>query len=127
MSEQGAAAAKLCRVCGEDCSTRQRVRDKQGRYVCKDCLDRAKAQHGGAAAGGSGEVGGETPSGSDDWLFGDIPRTEPCPSCQAPVRDDQQICLRCGYNKRSGKKVRSRVIEEKKKRSQSRSVRRTPG
>lgn len=53
-------SSKVCTVCREDCSTRERTKDKQGRYTCKACLDahkqrvesaRAQAQAAGAAPG----------------------------------------------------------------------------
>lgn len=35
------SAAKVCRICGEDCSNRPRVRDQFGRYYCRPCARRA--------------------------------------------------------------------------------------
>lgn len=54
------ASGKVCTVCREDCSTRERTKDKQGRYTCKACLDahkqrvesaRVQAQAAGATPG----------------------------------------------------------------------------
>jgi len=38
MSDTG--TEKLCVICGEDCSTRPRIKDKQGRYACRACYER---------------------------------------------------------------------------------------
>lgn len=35
------STAKVCRICGEDCSNRPRVRDQFGRYYCRPCARRA--------------------------------------------------------------------------------------
>src|SRR5688572_18235466 len=37
-----AVAAKVCSVCGIDCSAMKRAKDPQGRYICGDCLERAR-------------------------------------------------------------------------------------
>ncbi len=35
------STAKVCRICGEDCTNRPRVRDQFGRYYCRLCARRA--------------------------------------------------------------------------------------
>ncbi len=37
-----AVAAKICSVCGIDCSAKKRAKDANGRYICADCLERAR-------------------------------------------------------------------------------------
>lgn len=32
--------AKICTVCGIDCSSKPRTKDPQGRYTCRECYDR---------------------------------------------------------------------------------------
>ena len=34
----GEAVPKLCRICGQDCSRRDRVRNAQGQYACSECF-----------------------------------------------------------------------------------------
>jgi len=36
--------AKLCVVCGEDCSAKPRVKDERGNYACRECADAAAQQ-----------------------------------------------------------------------------------
>ena len=37
-----AVAAKICSVCGIDCSAMKRAKDANGRYICSECLERAR-------------------------------------------------------------------------------------
>ncbi|MCI0364899.1 MAG: hypothetical protein L0219_13560 [Phycisphaerales bacterium] len=36
--------AKICGLCGADCSDRPRIKDKNGKYFCKTCHDEARAR-----------------------------------------------------------------------------------
>src|SRR6185503_2938088 len=46
MSES--AMAKVCGLCGQDCSGRARTKDKSGKYFCKTCYDQAMAKRAGS-------------------------------------------------------------------------------
>lgn len=37
---------KICRVCLDDCSSRPRVREPDGQYICRDCFDMEQATAG---------------------------------------------------------------------------------
>ncbi|MBN1345655.1 MAG: hypothetical protein JXQ73_23385 [Phycisphaerae bacterium] len=54
MSTQPPTVQKVCRLCGEDCAERPRVKDHKGRYYCRACyvkawqkLETRQAQEGG--------------------------------------------------------------------------------
>jgi len=91
--------AKICVVCGEDCSQRQRVRDAQGRYTCKECVEKRAAAKPAAVA---------APAGVDAAMAGfDF---EPCPGCSAPLAAKAGVCMTCGYNKATGKQIKTKVV-----------------
>jgi hypothetical protein len=123
-------ATKNCIVCGEDCAQRDRVKDRQGRYICKPCYDKAKSKkaaareaEGKAAATGTANNGPATgttkngPRRSFDLTvlqeLADQERTAPaldvvasiCPSCRQPRERWAPICPSCGYNMQTGQKV----------------------
>jgi hypothetical protein len=49
MSPQGQPSAKVCVLCGQDCSTRPRVKDQHGRYYCRECHEKEKQSRTAAA------------------------------------------------------------------------------
>lgn len=115
-------ATKNCIVCGEDCSQRDRVKDRQGRYICKPCYEKAKQKKAAAAeakkkAKPAADAGknGATPS-FDLSLFqelADQERTAPaldvvasiCPHCRKPRERWVPVCPECGYNIQTGMRV----------------------
>ncbi len=93
------AAAKLCVRCGVDCSNRPRVKDAQGRYVCRVCLD-AKA------------APAPIPVADDALPIGLVeePAAAPagpqiCPSCGSSIPHGGAICVQCGFDVRKGAKL----------------------
>lgn len=115
------AGTKTCLICGEDCSNRPRVKDPQGRYTCKACLEKAKAAKEGApprktsapAPAAMTDDAGVLSKLIDDSLKQQGP---PCTSCGSPMSADQVICVRCGFNKASGKAARTQVLAAPKER-----------
>jgi hypothetical protein len=91
--------AKVCIVCGKDCSSIDRIKDEQGRYTCKPCAD---AKAGKAPSKGKG-------SDKDLAALYERPQTKQCPQCDKPVPHDAEICVACGYNMRAGKKVKTKL------------------
>jgi hypothetical protein len=92
--------AKVCIVCGKDCSTIDRVKDEQGRYTCKPCHDAKSGKTGSA------------PSAKSDRDIANLyerPQSRPCPQCDKPVPSDAEICVACGYNLRAGKRVKTKL------------------
>lgn len=94
--------AKICVVCGEDCSQRQRVRDAQGKYTCKDCVEKRAAAKPAAAAPRTAPAEVDAAMAGFDF--------EPCPGCGAPLAGKANICMSCGYNKTTGKQIKTKVV-----------------
>jgi hypothetical protein len=94
--------AKICVVCGEDCSQRQRVRDAQGKYTCKDCVEKRAAAKPAAAAPRTAPAEVDAAMAGFDF--------EPCPGCGAPLAGKANICMTCGYNKATGKQIKTKVV-----------------
>jgi hypothetical protein len=138
------SAAKTCVHCGQDCARKPRTKDGQGRYMCRECVDRltakaapaaaAPARVGARASGAAAAVsvkaapakaaaksGGPT-AGDDDAvmaaLMADAP--DPCPGCTAPMTKGAVICSFCGHNLQTGEASQTRVLrmtKEKKEKS----------
>ena len=126
-------SAKVCVVCAEDCSARPRIKDNEGRYACKACVEKKKAAPRPAAAAARAPARSAT-------LLEDEPYVDPvlaelasgvqvvesataCPSCGLPISG--AVCMSCGYNAATGKAVSTRV--KKPKRDMPRVKVRLPG
>ncbi len=111
MSNEPASAAKVCKVCKQDCSNRPRQRDKEGRYTCQDCLDKlAKAK------GGSKPVGEQ--SALDPGLAAALKGVDQtamtaCPNCGVLLKPGAVLCTGCGYDLEKGRPLRTRLSVEK--------------
>lgn len=112
-------ASKTCALCGCDCTCRPRVKDAKGRYYCRECYDNAnqKARRPSAAArysvGAADRAVRRAPHEPVDALQGllQAERAEPpaskpiaCPGCGATTGGGV-ICLACGYDIRTGKRL----------------------
>ncbi len=51
---------KLCKLCGEDCSERKRVKDPKGSYYCRTCYENAIRRIKAKQAAQQPAVGEET-------------------------------------------------------------------
>lgn len=126
MSEPAAqpGSAKSCSVCGMDVSGRPRVKDAQGRYMCKECFDKAKAARDRrkapppvpAAASKSDQVD----LADNSFLLGmgkadsvSSQGTKPCPECGRPLAPGAAVCVGCGFNLETGKRMQVKVIKAK--------------
>lgn len=139
-SRPSPAGPKVCSVCGEDCSAKARSKDAQGRYVCGDCVAKASAAKASAVKAGAATAGGAKPAGAGvsaaaTGRAGTPPARQPaasaadddvmsklvneslelgkhgCPNCHARMKQAQTICVNCGYNRESGKMLRT--VEQK--------------
>lgn len=121
------AGEKVCVVCREDCSNRPRAKDSQGRYVCGTCLEERKARKAQQAAQPATQPArkperSSQPNPQPDpmvaALIGDIPDpTAPenqCPNCAKLIQPGSAICMNCGFNIASGKKIRTQVAKAQK-------------
>ncbi len=130
-------AVKQCVVCGEDCANKPRVKDPKGRYYCKPCYNRAAAERrekqrqrdlegsresspppndpgNESTAGGLG-LGSllDDPDASGSGMGMGIGMADgTCPECGNGYEAGAVICVNCGYNLRSGKKLQASVIED---------------
>lgn len=138
-SRPSPAGPKVCSLCGEDCSAKARSKDAQGRYVCGDCVAKASAAKASAAKASAVKAGaapaGAGVSAAATGRAGTPPARQPaastadddvmsklvneslelgkhgCPNCHARMKQAQTICVTCGYNRESGKMLRT--VEQK--------------
>lgn len=118
-------ASKVCTVCNADCADRPRVKDEFGRYTCKACFD--KQARGAAAPAPKSAPRVVTPPpvarGFDDDGLDlrsaamieakmqpvDLPEAQSCPKCHGFMSGEQRLCMRCGYDRKRGSVVNTRV------------------
>src|SRR5215831_19131612 len=109
MTADPTTTTKLCTVCGIDCSGKPRIKDQQGRYICKECFDKAKqtrqTQKNPAPAATAPAAGTDVPTEGDNSFLLDLASakestglkgTKPCPECGRAVPTDAVICIGCG-------------------------------
>jgi hypothetical protein len=125
MSADPTIAAKLCTVCGIDCAGKPRIKDQQGRYICKECFDKAKqtrqTQKNPPAPAPVAEAKAAVPAEGDNSFLLDIGSkestgiagTKPCPECGRAVPAQAVLCIGCGYNLSTGKRLQVKVIKAK--------------
>jgi membrane associated rhomboid family serine protease len=133
------SGAKICAICGEDCSTRPRVKDPKGRYFCRSCYERAMRRRQA--------VGSPRPPEPVD-IFDAIQRSEGaeadegaaprfdistapglafggyrCPGCDAELPIGTVICVKCGIHVGTGRSVlTSRALVESELRQRAERV-----
>lgn len=119
--------AKLCTVCGIDCSSIPRIKDQQGRYICKECFDKAKqtrqTQKNPTPAPAPARAVAAAPDLNDNTFLLNlgskestgIQGTKPCPECGRAMPANAVICIGCGYNTSTGKRHAVKVIKTKQK------------
>ncbi|MHC4064795.1 MAG: hypothetical protein ACYSUQ_02230 [Planctomycetota bacterium] len=131
MPTQQGSAAKTCRLCGQDCSDKPRVKDKRGQYYCRDCYEKARSSRQAASAAkptapppsppSAGEATGKAAgSGGDSAASLDLlaqlaahGRSAPvvekqgprCPGCSKPLAQGVVVCTNCGYDLRTGQRL----------------------
>ncbi len=112
MDNQATPAAKVCRVCNQDVSKKPRQKDAQGRYVCQECLDKAKTRDGNAGrAAASADANGVDPGLAAALAGVDQTAMSPCPGCGTLLKPDAALCTNCGFDLSKGKAIKTRVQE----------------
>jgi hypothetical protein len=113
---------KVCIYCAEDCSSRPRTKDAQGRYACRSCHEAALAKARPAAAvATAAPEDGPIPI-EDDLLMGladGAPvavASSACPGCGHPLHG-AVVCIRCGFNTSTGKAASIKVQKPGKART----------
>ncbi|MCL4741607.1 MAG: hypothetical protein KJZ54_05315 [Phycisphaerales bacterium] len=107
--------AKVCVICKQDCSGRPHVKDKQGRYACRACIEKQQARSASKPTlqpqpGGMDPVMARLVEGSV------AVKSTPCPQCSSPIPPGGVVCVQCGFNTETGKSMRTRVtVEEPEK------------
>lgn len=123
-------AAKVCRICMVDCGDHPRVKDELGRYTCKACYDREEALNNAAlrrAAGAPPARQLHEDNATADLRAAamieakteplDLPDSKACPKCHGYLPETERLCMRCGFDRRRGCRVATRVECEKAKRT----------
>lgn len=114
---------KVCSRCGLDCSHKQRAKDTQGRYICQDCLDKARAAAKSptpAPKPAAPPPARSTPPAAqaapdDGGVLGKLidesvaQAKHGCPNCHARMKQDQILCVKCGFNLERGKQMQTVV------------------
>ena len=93
------APQKVCILCGEDCSSRPRVKDAQGRYSCKAC-------HAAALE----EATRRAPQPAAFEPEPEFQMTTACPSCGTPTAGT--LCRACGYDSNISRAPKVAVTRE---------------
>jgi hypothetical protein len=133
MTADPTTTTKLCTVCGIDCAGKPRIKDQQGRYICKECFDKAKQtrqtqKNPPAPAPVAAAAKASAPTEGDNSFLLDIGSkestgiagTKPCPECGRAMPSNAVICIGCGYNASTGKRHTVKVIKTKEKASKDR-------
>lgn len=122
-----ASPAKSCSICGIDVTGKPRAKDAQGRYLCQDCLAKARQtkdvqKNPPAPAPQNPGAKPQTPPPDNDnsFLLGLGAKnsvaesgTKPCPECGRALASDAVICVGCGYNFERGKRMQVKVVKAK--------------
>ncbi|MBY0308275.1 MAG: hypothetical protein K2Q09_05995 [Phycisphaerales bacterium] len=100
--------AKICSICHSDCSTRPRVKDELGRYACRTCFDTAPAAPQAPPPDDALDLRAAAMIEARSQAA-ELPVAHSCPRCEGYLAADQRLCLRCGYDRKRGAKVLTRV------------------
>ncbi|MBX3385196.1 MAG: hypothetical protein KF768_01350 [Phycisphaeraceae bacterium] len=123
MTQQAPTDEKRCSLCGKDVSTRTRATDAQGRFICAECLEKARAarpaQQAPAPTAQTGRSRApDRASGPDDVMSRLVDESleqakSGCPNCRAPFKPNQVICVKCGYHREKGAALHTTVQKPK--------------
>ncbi len=123
MPQEPGSTAKLCGICGRDCSSKPRIKDAQGRYFCRECVEKKQRAKGAAPAASATPAGARPPTGKpqaaapadqqslmarlvDESVGSAAGR---CPGCGRPLKPDAVICTQCGFHRAAGQVITTQV------------------
>lgn len=122
--------SKICEVCKQDVSSKPRVKDAQGRYLCKECAQKlaakktAKAGEPGTGARGRPGSAGATGAaigtlGDDFWKSSMQPGqgATMCPGCSNILAGGSVLCTRCGFDLVKGKVLKTQILKATKEKT----------
>lgn len=130
---------KVCMICAQDCTDRPRIKNSKGQYACRACVaktqkapaakspaatpSRSSEQRGSASrSAGSAAAPVTGVAAMEEWMsqstrgqiaLGKVEQPK-CAQCQHPMMPGEVICMGCGMNTQSGKKVRTRIQKAEK-------------
>ncbi len=117
------AQPKTCSICGIDVSNKPRSKDAKGRYVCQECVTKARqaqSARSAPAAPKSDAAKADNDQGGNAFLLGMGSKnaiaetgTKACPECGRALTADATICVGCGYSFEKGKRLQVKVIKAK--------------
>jgi hypothetical protein len=113
-------ATATCTICAGPLAGGTPVTDAKGRPVCDSCVERAKKAKLAAKAPAKPTAKGGKPAAvdqPDDNAFllelggkaQALSGGKPCPQCELVMNQQDRVCLSCGYDFESGKKVRTKI------------------
>lgn len=99
-SNAAVTGSKVCIYCGEDCSDRPRVRDRQNRYACRDCAATASKdwENQGPL---TDHIDPAIVMAPEPKLKAEVVRVD-CPVCMREIRPPETRCERCNYDSQVG-------------------------
>lgn len=115
-------SGKVCTICGEDCSTKPRTKDGNGRYYCKPCYEQANAQRKARAVSARPAAADVLDLESEpasmnmlDRLIASAPPvavTAHCSQCGFVLPPGGIICTHCGFNEQTKSVVRKTKVKQ---------------
>ncbi len=123
MADVSGTTTKVCASCAKDVSKLPRTKDAKGNYLCQECLAKFKAKQPAAAVAKPtkpASTKAAVPAESDvlSKLLADSPGVELCPNCGGGIQVNSKICIRCGFNKETGKALKVQVELAKKEKGE---------
>lgn len=112
-------------VCGQDVSSKPRVKDNQGRYLCVGaCQKKYQTEVPPVAPKAAPSARPQARAVArdadlDNGLMNDLVASSPmisakrCDSCGNPLMNNAIVCLSCGFNSATGKAMKTRVSVDK--------------
>lgn len=115
--------AKICSMCGTDCTNKPRVKDAKGNYYCKVCAEKVggkkSAESPPAAAPRAPKAAPKAPSvpagPSEQNIMAKLvdeslsQAAGACPACRKKLKPGAVICTNCGFSTVSGQIVQTAI------------------
>lgn len=112
--------AKICAICGEDCSSKPRTKDAAGHYYCRECHEAALRKRRAAARPTPRPEPPPSIAPPDDGdaygILGALVEEAQaeagvihCPGCGAEMPAGAVICTNCGLNMHTGRALEAAV------------------
>ena len=114
--------SKRCVICGHDCAGQPRIKNDKGQYAHKACVaKRSQSQSEPQPVPEPEPLALDDDQGlAMDDLLGDLDTSaapqsgvQPCPECGHAMAPEAVVCMACGHNAKTGKKLSSKVLKAK--------------